>query len=142
LDLGRRSFRDVTPRLDAMTTATPAGHNTITPYLTVPDADRLVDFLRAAFDGHVVKVDRNDNGRIRHAQVRIGDSILMLNEAGEYPANNSQIHLYVDDVDESFSRALDEGATAVKQPEKRPHGHRMAGMHDPCGNTWWLATPA
>jgi len=125
-----------------MTTAPPAGHHSITPYLTVADADRLVDFLRAAFDGHVVKLDRGDGGRIRHAQVRIGDSTLMLNEAGEYPANSSQIHLYVADVEESFSRALDEGATAVMQPENRPHGDRMAGIHDPCGNTWWLATPA
>ncbi len=125
-----------------MNTARPAGHHSITPYLTVPDADRLVDFLRAAFEGHLVKLDRNEGGRIRHARIRIGDSILMLNEAGDYPANDSQLHLYVDDVDESFSRALDEGATAVMQPNTRPHGDRMAGIHDPCGNTWWLAAPA
>jgi len=124
-----------------MTTARPTGHHTITPYLTVPDADRLVDFLRAAFDGQPVKLDRSDDGRIRHAQVRIGDSILMLNEAGDHPANNSQIHLYVDDVDETLRRAVADGATVIMAPEQRPHGARMAGLDDPCGNTWWLATP-
>ncbi len=120
----------------------PEGYHTITPYFTVSDADRLIDFVTAAFEGHVVKEDRSDNGRVRHARIRIGDSIMMLNEAGgDYSANESQMHLYVSDVDAAFRKALDEGASAVMEPNDRPHGDRMAGLRDPCGNTWWIATP-
>lgn len=121
----------------------PDGYHTITPYFTVLDADRLISFVTAAFEGQVVKEDHDQNGRIRHARVRVGDSLMMLNEAGaEYPPNDSQMHLYVADVDVTFRRALREGAIAVMQPNERPHGDRMAGLLDPCGNTWWIATPS
>lgn len=120
----------------------PDGYHTITPYFTVRDAERLISFVTAAFGGQVVNEDRDQDGRIRHARVCVGDSVMMLNEAGaEYPPNDSQMHLYVADVDVTFRRALREGATAVMQPNERPHGDRMAGLLDPCGNTWWIATP-
>ncbi|MGI9646196.1 MAG: VOC family protein [Ilumatobacteraceae bacterium] len=120
----------------------PEGYHTITPYFTVADADRLISFVTAAFDGRVVSEDRDENGRIRHARIRIGDSVIMLNEAAaDYPPNDSQLHLYVIDVDVTLQRALGEGASAVMQPNERPHGGRMAGVRDPCGNTWWIAAP-
>ncbi len=123
-------------------THAPTGHRSITPYFTVDDADRLISFLIAALDGDVVLEDRNDDGRIRHARVRIGDSVIMVNEAGaDYEANRSQMHLYVADVDTAFARALREGATAVMEPNRRPHGDRMAGFRDPCDNLWWIAGP-
>ncbi len=120
----------------------PEGYHSITPYFTVADADRLIAFMLTVFDGHLVKEDRTEDGRVRHARVRIGDSIVMLNEAGgDYAANESQMHLYVRDVDATFQRALEEGASAVMEPNVRPHGDRMAGFRDPCANTWWIATP-
>ncbi len=117
-------------------------HHAITPYFTVTDADRLIAFITEVFDGHLLMADRTDNGRVRHARVRIGDSIVMLNEASEdYTANESQMHLVVDDVDATFARALQHGASTLMEPNLRPHGDRMAGFRDPCANTWWIASP-
>lgn len=116
-------------------------YQSITPYFTVVDGDRLIGFLTAAFDACVVKESRYDDNRIQHARLRIGNSIIMLNESSnDYPANTSQMHLYVDDADEAYERALKLGAVSLMEPNDRPHGDRMAGIKDPCGNVWWIAT--
>jgi len=120
----------------------PDGYHSITPYFTVRDAARLIEFLVAAFDATIIVDKRYSRGTVQHARVRIGDSILMMNESTEeYPVNLSQIHLYVEDTDTTFSNALTAGAIALMEPNKRPHGDRMAGVKDPCGNIWWIATP-
>ncbi len=122
-------------------TVVPDGYHSITPYFTVADADSLLAFLLEAFGGTIVIENRNPCGRIQHARVRIGDSILMLNEStDDYPVNVSQMHLYVENADSAFSNALKAGALAIMEPNERPHGDRMAGVKDPCGNVWWLAT--
>jgi len=119
---------------------TPEGFQTITPYFTVTDADRLIEFLVAAFGASLIKQSRYDDNRIQHARLRIGNSVLMLNESsGDYPANTSQMHLYVDDADGTYEGALQLGAVSVMEPNDRPHGDRMAGIKDPCGNVWWIA---
>ena len=128
-------------RCGVMVENLPEGYHAVTPYFTVPDADRLIAFMVGAFDGSVLLEDRDGSGRVKHARVRIGDSIVMLNEAGDYAANASQIHLYVSDVDATFARALREGASTLMEPNERPHGDRMAGFRDPCANTWWIASP-
>lgn len=126
-----------------MTEKVPQRHAAITPYFTVQDADRLIAFLSSAFDGRILIADRSADGRVRHARVLIEDSMVMLNEAsGDYLANESQLHLYVADVDATFSKALQAGASALMEPNDRPHGDRMAGFLDPCANTWWIAAPA
>jgi len=118
----------------------PEGYHTITPYFTVSDADQLLEFLVEAFDGTIVVANRDPNGSIQHARIRIGDSIIMLNESNEqYPVNVSQMHLYVDDVEIVFSKALSAGAISIMEPNVRPHGDHMAGVKDPCGNIWWIA---
>ena len=67
----------------------------------------------------------------------------MMNEANEdYSENISQMHLFVSDVEETFAKALSAGAAAIMEPNVRPHGDRMAGVKDPCGNIWWIATPS
>ncbi len=117
----------------------PVSH-TITPYFTVQDADQLIAFLVAAFEAKVFKEDRGSDNRIQHARVLIGDSVVMLNESSaSYAANISQMHLYVEDVDVTYARALGLGAVSMMEPNKRPHGDRMAGIKDPCGNVWWIA---
>ena len=113
----------------------------VTPYFTVSDADRLLAFLVSVFGGSVIKENRYENGRVQHARVRIGDSIVMLNEGTDtYPANVSQMHLYVEDADATYETALRCGATPLMEPNDRPHGDRMAGIEDPCGNIWWIAS--
>ena len=121
----------------------PEGYHTITPYFTVSDADQLLEFLVEAFGGAIVATNRYPTGRIQHARVRVGDSVIMLNESNEeYPVNVSQMHLYVDNVEIVFSQALSAGAISIMEPSERPHGDRMAGVKDLCGNIWWIATHA
>lgn len=120
---------------------TPEVYQSITPYFTVVGADRLIEFLGAAFDACVIKESRYDDNRIQHARLRIGNSIIMLNESSnDYPANVSQMHVYVDDADGAYQLALKLGAVSLMEPNDRPHGDRMAGIKDPCGNVWWIAT--
>ncbi len=119
----------------------PEGYHSITPYFTVANADELIDFLVAAFDANIVIVKRYADDKIQHARLRIGDSIVMVNESGEdYPVNVSQMYLYVENADASFAKALATGATKLMEPNDRPHGDRLAGVRDPCGNIWWIAT--
>ncbi len=119
-------------------------HNlhTITPYFTVCDAGGLIDFLVSAFDAQVVRDKRYANNLIQHARIRIGDSIIMINESTEeYPAIVSQVHLYVEDVNKTYLGALELGAISLMEPNIRPHGDEMAGVKDPNGNVWWIASP-
>lgn len=116
---------------------------TVTPYFTVPDAEVFIHFAQAVFDAEIIKEDRYDSGVIQHARLRVGTSVLMLNQATEtYPANASQMHIQVADAAKTFALALELGATAIMQPNLRPHGEHMAGVIDPSGNTWWIASPA
>ena len=114
---------------------------TVTPYFTVEDAGQFIGFVTAILGGTVIKDDRTAAGRVQHARIRIGGSVIMLNEASDsYPANISQMHVYVTDTDATYAAALKAGAQSLMEPNERPHGDRMAGITDPSGNTWWLAT--
>lgn len=119
----------------------PDGLHTITPYFTVHDADRLITFATAALGAELIKEKRYDDHSIQHARLRIGDSIIMLNQSTDaYAANVSQMHVYVDDADMAYEIALKHDAKSVMEPNDRPHGDRMAGVEDPCGNIWWFAS--
>jgi PhnB protein len=125
----------------------PDGYHTVTPYLIVPDAARLIDFLKQAFDAQEsVRMARPD-GRVMHAEVRIGDSVVMMGDAGDAsPVRSCMIHLYVPDADATIThfvgtrRALQAGATAVREPANQFYGDRSGGVKDPFGNDWWIAT--
>lgn len=114
---------------------------TLTPYFTVRNADRLIAFLKAAFGARLVKENRYGDGSVQHARLMIGNSLIMLNEATQdYPANVSQMHLDVEDADKAHALAVSLGARSIMAPNTRPHGDLMAGITDPCGNIWWLAS--
>lgn len=113
---------------------------TITPYFTVENADELIKFAVEVFDGVLIKEDRHEDGKIQHARIRIGESIIMMNQSTEhFSANVSQMYLFVDDVDSRFKTALKHGAISIMEPNLRPFGDRIAGVKDPCGNIWWIA---
>lgn len=113
----------------------------LTPYFTVADAEQFIEFLKKAFDARLVKENRYSDDTIQHARLVIGDSLIMLNQStDEYPANTSQMHLYVPDADTAYQASLANGASSLMQPNDRPHGDRMAGIKDPSGNVWWLAS--
>lgn len=121
----------------------PAGYSTVSPYLVAAGAQRVIDFLERAFDATPLRRYDNPDGTIVHAEVRIGDTVVMISDGSDaWPASPALLHVYVDDVDTAYQRALDAGATAVQAPEC--HGDdpdRRGGVRDPAGNTWWIATP-
>jgi uncharacterized glyoxalase superfamily protein PhnB len=117
-------------------------YRTVTPYLVVPDADGELRFLKAAFGATESMCERNPDNTVMHAEIRIGDSLIMLGQAGDqWKALNAALYLWVENVDEVYSRALAAGATSQSAPENKPYGHRNAGVVDPCGITWWIGSP-
>lgn len=124
-----------------MTTATNA-YATVTPYLVVPDADAELAFLKAAFGAAEVQCHRRADDTVMHAEVKIGDSMVMLGQAGgPWKPLPAAIYLWIPDVDATYARALAAGASSACTPEDKPYGHREAGVIDPNGVTWWLAAP-
>lgn len=121
----------------------PEGLRTVNSYLHPVGAEKLIDFLREAFGAEELEVYRAPSGgSILHAKVRIGDSILEMGEAHDkYPPMPTGLHLYVSDVDAVYASALKAGATSISAPANQPYGERGAGVIDPQGNSWFIATP-
>jgi uncharacterized glyoxalase superfamily protein PhnB len=156
-DLRHYPNRDFTARLRAqlerrtpMTTALATeatrqireGFTTVTPYIWVPDRG-LADFLIRVFDAVETNVMDNPGHGI-HRELRIGDSMVMLGETGEQKpglARPVALHVFVDDADATFARALTAGGTSLGDPADRPYGERSGFIRDPYGNHWYIATP-
>ena len=119
----------------------PDGYHTVTPYLIVTGAGDLIAFTEAAFGATERSRNAGPDGLIMHAEVQIGDSVLMLSDASAaFPAMTAMLHLYVEDCDASYRQALAAGAESVREPADQPYGDRSAGVKDRWGNQWWLAT--
>ena len=119
-----------------------ATYRTVPPYLVAPDADAELKFLEAAFDAKQSMCERNADNSVMHAEVRIGDSLIMLGQAGDqWKALPAALYLWVENVDEIYSRAIAAGATSQSAPEDKPYGHRNAGVVDVNGITWWIGSP-
>jgi len=117
-------------------------YRTVTPYLVVADADAEIRFLGGAFDGTEVRCQRDAANAVMHAEVRIGDSLVMIGQAGgRWEPRLASLYLWVADVDATYHRALKAGAKSESAPEDKPYGHRNAGVLDPNGVTWWIAAP-
>lgn len=119
----------------------PDGYHTVTPYLIVPGAAKLIEFMKQAFGAKETERMPQPDGTIMHAEVRIGDSVVMLADAGgQFKPRPAAIHLYVNDADATYKRALQAGATSLREPADQFYGDRSAGVADPVGNHWWIAT--
>jgi uncharacterized glyoxalase superfamily protein PhnB len=120
----------------------PEGYNSVSVYLVVEGAQRVIDFLKKAFDATEIRRYNMSDGSIMHAEVRIDDTVVMIADArGEYPAFPSWLHVYVKDVDATYRRALEAGGVSVQPPERKEGDlNRRGGVKDPGGNTWWIAT--
>lgn len=116
-----------------------AGYNTITPYLTVKRAEQLVEFVKQVFDGVEVFRTTGSAGGL-HAEVMIGESKLMIGGYETVEEMPTALHLYVPDADAVYQRALAAGATSMEEPVDQFYGDREAGVKDPTGNVWWIAT--
>lgn len=119
----------------------PDGFNTITPYLIVDGADDLIKFITNGLGGEQKFVMRDNDNRITHASLKIGNSMIMLGDTmrGMGP-QIAMLYLYVKDADAVYKKALDAGAENVREPRDEFYGDRSAAVKDRWGNTWWLAT--
>jgi PhnB protein len=117
-------------------------YRTVTPYLVVPDADEEIQFLKQAFGATENSCDRRPDKTVMHAEIQIGNSLVMLGQAGEsWKATKASLYLWVADVDGAYAKALKAGATSQSVPEDKPYGHRNAGIVDKNGITWWIGSP-
>jgi PhnB protein len=126
-----------------------SGHHTVTPYLTIKDAARALEFYKTAFGATEIFRLSMPDGRLGHAEIRLGDSVIMLSDEfpeyggvaphtlGGSPVN---IHLYVKDVDAFVKRAVAAGAKELKPVMDQFYGDRSGQLEDPFGHLWWVAT--
>jgi PhnB protein len=127
----------------------PDGLHTVTPYLIIKNASKAIDFCKQAFGATELMRMAKPDGRIGHAMLRIGDSVIMLaDEAPEMGARGPQLlggtpvlmHLYVEDVDAVVASALAAGATLLQPVADQFYGDRSGGVTDPFGHVWYVAT--
>jgi PhnB protein len=117
----------------------PEGYATVAPWIVTRDTAREIEFLTAAFDGEELGRVHNEDGSIGHAEVRIGDFVVLLFDAkDDWPDTPALLRLYTKDVDEVFEKALRAGATSVTELFNSPWGDRGGRVCDPLGNIWWL----
>lgn len=119
------------------------GFTSITPYIIVNGASQFIDFLKNAFDGvERLRVPAPD-GTLMHSEVAIGNGMIEAGDANaQIPPAPTDIHLYVNDADATFDRALAAGATSIYRPtDEHPSGDRWGALKDPFGNNWYIATP-
>ena len=117
----------------------PPGHHTITPSFIVPEVGRVIEFMLATFDAELIE-RMEMGGKIAHAELRIGDSIVTMGDPmGQWPAMTAMLRVYVDDVDATYAKAIAAGASSVQEPADQFYGHRTARVKDVAGNLWTMA---
>jgi uncharacterized glyoxalase superfamily protein PhnB len=120
----------------------PDGYHSVTPFLVCNDAASVLEFAKKAFDAkETSEAMKCPEGKIRHAELRIGNSLIMLSEAcDETPAMPAMLYLYVENVDKVYELAIKAGARSIKEPADQFYGDRSGGVIDSAGNQWWIGT--
>jgi uncharacterized glyoxalase superfamily protein PhnB len=113
---------------------------TVSPYLVVEDATAVIAFAKAAFGAEEVDRRIRPDGSVAAASIRIGTSVVMMTEREDAPFGPALIHVYVDDLDVVYHRAVEAGAVSLAEPSSGPDGERRAGVQGPSGTQWWLST--
>jgi PhnB protein len=118
----------------------PDGYRSITPYLKLPNCGRLIEFLKQAFGGVEKARLAKPDGAVLHAEIVIGDSLLMVHEAPDgWRLKPASLYHCVADVDAAYEKAIAAGATSVFEPADMYYGARVACVTDVADNDWWLA---
>src|SRR5229473_2763664 len=118
----------------------PEGYHSVNSFLIVEGAPKLIQFLKQTFDAKVEESVNRPDGRIAHAELTVGNSIIMMSDATpKYVATASHLYVYLENVDLTFKRALEAGASSIQEPADQFYGDRTAGVKDPTGNYWWIA---
>ncbi|WP_188192687.1 VOC family protein [Nonomuraea sp. SYSU D8015] len=119
----------------------PEGYTTVTPWLIGHDTAGLIEWIKNAFDAVELGRFTDDEGRIGHAEVRIGNAIVMLFDAApDWPPTPGFLRLYVPDADATHRRAVEAGGTSVTEVTHLYFGDRVGRVRDPFGNLWWIQT--
>jgi uncharacterized glyoxalase superfamily protein PhnB len=121
----------------------PEGYGTVTPWIISRDTAKLIDFLKNAFNAVELARVTGEDGGIGHAEVRIGDSVVMAFDARpHWPATPAFLRLYFEDGEAMVEQALAAGATLFTKMTELFWGDRVGRVLDPLGNLWWIQTPA
>lgn len=116
--------------------------HTITPYLVVNNAIEVIVFAERVFSAETLGVQKREDGTVMHAEIRIGDSVLMISDATEqWPSFPAMLYMMVNDADTTYNVAIEAGAKSITPPYNAEHGVRMAGFVDAGGNSWWPSSP-
>jgi PhnB protein len=120
----------------------PTNYSTVSPYLIVNGAGATTDFLKRVFGAIELRRFPDESGKLMHAEVRIDDTVIMLADPvpPDWPFIPSHVHTYVRDVDATYQKALEAGATSVQEPVKKQDEDKRGGVKDAGGTTWWIAT--
>ena len=119
----------------------PPDHNTVSPYLVVHGVPGLLEFMGRVFGAQELHRTATPDGQVRHAEARIGDTVIMMGEAtAAFPVRPAMLHVYVPDADAVYRRALEAGAISLREPADQFYGYRTGGVQDAFGNQWWMAT--
>lgn len=119
----------------------PKTHQAVMPYLIVNDASRLIDFAKKVFGATLNFQElRDDTEKIRHAEIQIDESTIMLADATEeWKPQAANLFIYVDDADKAYKTALENGAASLQELSDQEYG-RTCGITDPVGNVWWITS--
>jgi PhnB protein len=116
----------------------PEGYQQIMPYLIVEDAGAFLNFTKNVFDAREKYIAMRTETLIMHAEISIGESVIMFADATEqFNKQTAGLFIYVDDCDSVYKKALDNGGISAMEPADQEYG-RSAGVKDPFGNTWWI----
>lgn len=120
----------------------PENYNSVSVYVVTDNAQRVIDFLKSAFDATPLRRFDTPDGKIMHAEVRVDDTVVMIADAGgAYPAFPVWLHVYVPDAHATYKKALAAGGVSVQEPVRKPGDPDLrGGVKDPSGNTWWIST--
>jgi uncharacterized glyoxalase superfamily protein PhnB len=118
----------------------PDGHQGVMPYLMMKDSAAFLDFVEKVFDAESTYKAVNDDGSLGHCEVRIsGSTIMFSNSRDEWEPATANMFVYVENADETYDKALKNGATTVMPPADQEYG-RSGGVTDPHGNVWWITS--
>ena len=123
-----------------MSSTAPAGYTSVAPWIVTPDTGQLLDFIAAVFDGVELARVRLEDGTIGHAEIRVGDTVLLaFDQRPDWPAMPSLLRVFVADADATTERAVAAGARVVTAPATHAFGQRGGRVRDPFGNIWWIS---
>lgn len=125
-----------------MATYKPDNYNSLSPYLIVDNAQKLVDLLTAIFNAKILRRFDHENGKIAHIELQLDDTVIMISDSTEsYEANRTMLHIYVPDVFKTFGKAIENGCEIIEKPmNKQGDPDTRGSFYDYAGNYWAVST--